>query len=180
MRKLITTAASTITLAAAVVVGAAYATDAADKTAAAPLKNISYVYNVDDSGGAGVEIYSISPPPSGVYQVSLSANFAGDGSDAQELSCLIIKNGTKNIAQSTTVDEPGNWYTGLNAGATIIVNPGDELSVACGTLDDSSWTYGDRPLQVSLIWLDGARYDNLGTVSLPLHPTAGAAGAGGR
>jgi hypothetical protein len=178
MRKLVTTAASTVTIAAAVVVGAAFATDAADKTAAAPLKNISYVYNVDDSGGAGVEFYSISPPPTGVYQVSFSANFAGDGSAAQELSCLIIKNGNKNIAQSTTVDEPGNWYTGLNGVATIIVNPGDDLDVACGTLDDSSWTYGDRPLQVSLIRLDAARYDNLGTVSLPLHSTIGARGSG--
>lgn len=175
MRKLVTTAASTLTIAAAVVVGAAYATDAADKTTASPLKNIAYVYNVVDGGGSGEEIYSIASPPSGVYQASFSANFSGDG-DAQQISCLIIKNGTKNIAQSTAVTNAGGWYTGLNGATTIIVKAGDAFSVGCGTLDGSSWTYGDRPLQVSLTRLDAAHYADLGNMSLPLRSTVGASG----
>ncbi len=131
---------------------------------AGPVLNVAHSYSTTTPGSGGV-IYSIPSLPAGVYEVSFTANFFPAGTPAApvQFTCAIL-NGTGAIlyAQDTSSSETtSGFYVGVN-GATFLRNPSSlGVEAYCGTGDGSAWTWGTRPLVVTLTRLDGLTHGSL-------------------
>ena len=120
---------------------------------AGPVRNVAHLYSVTTGGGRGKEDWKIPQQEAGVYAASLTANFMPQGSHTspKTFGCSLLKNGQLQ-AQATALDiaTAGTWWVGVAGGNTIVVRSGDVLSVSCGLLEEQNWTWGNRPLQVTL------------------------------
>ena len=138
---------------------------------AGPVRNVAHLYSVATSGGQGRESWTIPQQEAGVYAASFTANFMPQGSHTapKTFGCSLLKNGLVQ-AQGTALDiaTAGTWWVGVAGGNTIVVRSGDVLSVSCGLVEEQDWTWGNRPLQVTLTRLDGIVKRDLS--ALPLAP----------
>ncbi len=125
---------------------------------AGPVRNVARLYSVAAGGGTGKESWTIPRQEVGVYAASFTGNFAPQGSRTvpKTFGCSLLKNGHVQ-AQSTAVDiaTAGTWWVGVAGGNTVVVRAGDVLTVTCGLVEGQAWTWGNRPLQVTLTRLDG-------------------------
>ncbi len=178
MRISATTSISAVAVAAVAVLGAQYADAASNhvtpaahvsssapnrpgsgaaQLAAAPLRNLAYLYTTSSSGGNDQVFITVPNPPAGVYAASFAANMfpAGTPSAPETFSCYLLKNGDLRAQSTAQSVSTGGFYIGLSGSNTVKVASSDTFQAGCGTVDGTDWTYGSRPLQVTFTRLDG-------------------------
>jgi hypothetical protein len=128
------------------------------RISAGPVRNVARLYSVSTSGGTGREYWTIPQQEAGVYAAFFTANFRPQGSHTspKTFGCSLARNGRLQ-AQGTALDisTTGTWWVGVAGGNTISVRSGDVLTINCGLVEEQDWTWGDRPLEVTLTRLDG-------------------------
>jgi hypothetical protein len=130
-----------------------------------PVKNIAHSYSTATTGGTGEVLYSIPSLPDGIYEVSFTANFFPAGTPAApvQFSCGILNGSGVNLyAQDTSLSaSTSGFYVGVN-GAAFLRNPSSlGVQAFCGTIDGSTWSFGSRPLVVTLTRMDGLTHGSL-------------------
>jgi len=134
------------------------------------VSNVDYLYSATTTGGTDYVYFDIPNPPNGWYQASFTSNFAPtDTSVAENFTCVLVRDGTVNRAQSTSAWDPNSgWYAAVDGINVIKIDHVHTFQMLCGTLDGSSWSFGDRPLQVNLLRIDSEIAGNLGG-GIPKH-----------
>jgi hypothetical protein len=119
----------------------------------------AYSFSTTVTGGSGEVIWNYRLPGPGTYFAIFAANFepAGSPSHPVVFACVIMGRDKKNLVESTaTSTSTSGWEIGVSGSAIDNVEPGDrEHSVGCGTRDNSTWSFADRPLVVTFIKLTG-------------------------
>jgi hypothetical protein len=148
---------SIVAIAAVAVLGVDYVGSAAGHNAN-PLTvnaNIAHVYSVSDTGGSGQKLYNL-PALQGNYAASFSANFFPQGTPSAPVSfsCFLLKNNNMRAQDTSVSTYSGGFYIGVNGVNTVHVTTSDVLQVGCG-IQSGAWSWGTRPLQVTLTNVDG-------------------------
>ena len=79
--------------------------------------------------------------------------------------------------QSSTFSESNSsWYIGVSGSGIVNLTKGHlTVGVVCGSGDESSWTYGDAPLEVTPVKLAGQVKGLLNGAQVVRHAAAGMA-----
>lgn len=146
-----------IAVAAVGVLGAQFASAATSHVSKAPTRNIAYLYAESSPGGTGQVNYQIANPPAGIYAGSFTASFypAGTPGAPETFSCYLMKNGQMRAQSTVSTTYSSGFYAGVNGANTLKISAGDAIVVGCGTDDGTAWTWGTRPVQLTLTRLDG-------------------------
>lgn len=121
----------------------------------------SYVYTTAAAGGSGDTFFKISSPPNGYYMASFAANFTQQGSvgSPAQFACELLV-GKKDVVEATAVDID-HFYPGVSGLAPVHVTHDTHLKVLCSNSGGSTWKWGDRPLQVTLVKIAGEQTGSL-------------------
>jgi hypothetical protein len=137
----------------------------------------AYTFTTSASGGSGGQEFSFKLPGPGVYLATFAANFIATGSAASPVAftCLLTYGSNKNVAQATAISEGDlGWNVALTGAGIVAVKKGHlTLEATCGTGNDSTWTFADRPLEVTFVKLAGQVKGSLVNVLAVQNATAG-------
>ncbi len=181
MRKRITLAVAAAALAVAMLGGVAHAGTAtghaarvvklhASPNSTATIKpNVAHSYTTASAGGNGEVFFTIPALPNGNYLVSFTANFypvAGEN-----FSCAVFPSAVYGMFAQDTTYSPADsgFYEGVN-GVAVVHNPSSAtvaMEAICGTYDGSAWSWGSRPLVITLTRLDGLTNGSLSPAPKP-------------
>lgn len=119
-----------------------------------PAPATGYTFTVNVKGGTSYTYFDVPAIPQGNYVVSWDADFSSQGSISSPVTwvCgLYDGNVVKGAGNATDVGQ--TFQYSVSASVSLKIKTGDKIRMFCGKEQGSTWTWSDRPLQVTFVRL---------------------------